>query len=173
MNLARYQSIHRGLSAVARKVFDAVPAMESWSKTQIHQELRRLNRTIEARIVEGCLNSLCESGIVVESPRGSFRRVQVIEKPAKVHEAGPAEQEQDEVMESMATNQIAPSSAPKTDALSKLAKVAEQVSKLQAQLKDVASQIETIAIEIDEQVTAKDVEYSKLKQLGNLLKELA
>lgn len=84
MNQQRFHSIHDGLSAVAKKVYDAVPIQEAWSIVQIKQELERKQAgvTRDFRIFSGCINSLVNSGIVLEEPKGRFRRVKVTAKEA-------------------------------------------------------------------------------------------
>lgn len=76
MNRSRYEALLRGLTAVARKVFDAVPSTEPMPTKLIYGELMRLGTPVaNYRILEGCLASLVDSGLVHESRIGEFVRV--------------------------------------------------------------------------------------------------
>ena len=59
----KHQAMVRSLTAIAQKVYTAVPASEAWSVSFIHSEMGRLgSSTRDVAIVYGCLNSLKEAG---------------------------------------------------------------------------------------------------------------
>ncbi len=77
MNHKRHEQLLAAQSVIARKVFAAVPAQEAWSSKKIYQELMRIgSSTRDVRVVEGCLNTLVEVGLVQEIVHGSFIRIQ-------------------------------------------------------------------------------------------------
>lgn len=75
MTPARQQALVRGLTTVARKVFDATPINEPWSASQIDAELRRIGTPKSIHMVTGCLNGLVKDGLVTEGPLRMFQRI--------------------------------------------------------------------------------------------------
>ena len=80
LNANRFKSLYEGLTTTARKVYESVPALEQWTIDQIIREMVRKNERADKRTVQGTLNSLKESGLVVE--RGAlWQRVAIHQKP--------------------------------------------------------------------------------------------
>ena len=152
----KYLVMLRSLSAIAQKVYAAVPASEAWSVSFIHSEMGRLGSTTrDVSIVYGCLNSLKEAGLVTESQRGCFQRVAA--KPEKETVIQP-------------TMQPKPPMTPiKTPAARSPMLV---LSELSARFRVLADDMETAALEIDEMFTAKSAGAEKLAQLQQLLKSI-
>ena len=158
LSLMKHQERVKHLSATAQKVYSAVPISEPWSVTRIYSEMQRIGTsTRDQRVVQGCLNSLKESGLVVEPERGIFARVAIRPEVKKQTESQTTTKE-----EKM------PITATKTPR-----NPMAILSDLAARCKALADEIETAALEIDEYVTAKDADAGKLKQLQALLKGLA
>lgn len=83
MKKSRYDALVASLSGVMRGVFDAVPVQERWSIQAISDELRRQSKTaIDRRVLQGCLDSLVDVGLVREGPDGHFIRVVARESDA-------------------------------------------------------------------------------------------
>lgn len=155
----KYQERIQNLSAIAQKVYAAVPASEPWSMTCIHSEIQRLGgSTRDSRIVHGCLNTLKESGLIEEPARGTFIRSAI--RPIKTKEAPATQPTMKDEAQMTAPIQKQPR------------KPMEILSELALRCKSLADEIETAALEIDEYVSAKDVDSGKLKQLQALLKGL-
>lgn len=154
----KYQERLKNLSAIAQKVYSAVPASEPWSMTRIHAEMQRVGGTSrDQRIVHGCLNSLKDAGLIDEPERSVFVRVAVRPEKAKPTESATTKEEK-------------PMPAPtQKQPRSPMA----ILSDLAAKCKALTDEIETAALEIDEYVAAKDADSGKLKQLQALLKGLA
>lgn len=160
---ARFKQIHNGMTALAQKVYAAVPISEPWSTSYIHSEmLRNGGSTKDFRTVAGCLNSLIEAGLVLEPVRGTFIRSQVKEKPTNTVTAETLK----EPMSSTPTAKIEKSPVAILSGIAGRAKAASEV------LRKLADDIETAALEIEENNTARDADISKLKQLQQLLKGL-
>lgn len=77
MNPTRYDALVDGLTAIAYKVFLVIPTDEAWPSKKVYSELLRSGAsTRNLQIVEGCINSLVNIGLVKEKPRGMFMRLQ-------------------------------------------------------------------------------------------------
>lgn len=163
VNQSKFEQAHRGLSAIAKKVFDAVPISEGWSPTQIgHEMTRQGSGGGEVRITLGCLNTLIDMGLVSENGKGLFQRVGIRQKA--VAEIQPIEK----------------STVNKTSSIAPVTASAkpygpgpiEILSKLSSRLRELASDMDTAALELAEQVEKNDVETAKMRQLQALLKSL-
>ncbi|WP_157669301.1 hypothetical protein [Chitinibacter sp. GC72] len=155
MQRARFESIYRGLSNIARKVYDAVPIGDAWSKALITQEIRRVTKTsTDARVIDGCLSSLVENGLVREPTRGAFVRVKVVGGLGSLKVSSSPE------VENMAVKS------------EKVEKLSLRLAGLVTTLTSVAEEIESISIEVDAQLSAVGDELGKLRQLKSLLKDL-
>lgn len=55
---SKFESIHRNLTTIARKVYEFVPIQEAWDCSQVCGEMRRQGVSNDLRLVAGCLNSL-------------------------------------------------------------------------------------------------------------------
>lgn len=158
----KYQERLKNLSAIAAKVYAAVPASEPWSMSYINSELQRTGGiTRDTRLLHGCLNSLKLAGLISEPERGVFIRVPVRAGKPK---AQPEPTHQIQTTE----DQKMPAPAAKTPR-----NPLTILNELAAKCKTLQDEIELAALEIDEYVTAKDGDAAKLKQLQTLLKSLS
>lgn len=158
----KYQERLKNLSAIAAKVYAAVPASEPWSMSYINSELQRTGGiTRDTRLLHGCLNSLKLAGLISEPERGVFIRVPVrADKPKTQSERTqqPTTTEDNKMSASAAKTPRNPLTI---------------LNELAAKCKTLQDEIELAALEIDEYVTAKDGDAAKLKQLQTLLKSLS
>jgi len=150
MRYSRFVQVVSGLSSIALKVYHAVPITEAWTAAQINSELRRQGVTKSTDIVEGCLANLVDNDLVLEKPMGTFRRIEVREPEKKQMATTPA------------LTVIATSAAP-VDPLQVLAALSNRVRQL-------ADEIDTIALQVDGMFAAVAKDSEKLRQLQNLLK---
>ena len=160
----KYQERLKNLSAIAAKVYAAVPASEPWSMSYINSELQRTGGiTRDTRLLHGCLNSLKLAGLISEPERGVFIRVPVRSDKPKT--------------QSERTQQPTTTEDNKMPAPAPAAKTPRNpltiLNELAAKCKTLQDEIELAALEIDEYVTAKDGDAAKLKQLQALLKSLS
>lgn len=185
MTMSRQRALLNGQTAIARKVFSAIPITESWTARQIYSELCRLGHSVDFKVQAGCLAALICAGLVIEPTAGNYRRAAVKQfveltkpeaKPGKTviaAEVTAATRNKDIEMEAKPAAALKPAliknPAPHID---KLAMISNQARGIADQLKDLASNIETAAIEIDEQIKTGNEETAKLKQLQQLLKSL-
>lgn len=63
-----------GLSGIAAKVFDVVPIAEWWTHLQISAELKRLNINHDVRVINGCLGSMLDQGLLRKDSLGRWQR---------------------------------------------------------------------------------------------------
>jgi hypothetical protein len=161
MTAARIRILENQQSGVAKKVYSAVPINEIWPIKQIAFELQRQGIVRDLSIVEGCLNSLKDTGLIKEASPGCFQRVKprAEPKPAKKESA-------------MATTPAAPSSQP-VDPVDKLAAIATKMRGLSQMFLELADDIDEAALALDEKASGNDEELAKLRQLKGLLKSLS
>ena len=160
MNETKFNSTYSGLMPSFQKVVDAVPIAEHWDGQQIFNELQRTRSGVcrNYASLKGVLNKLVETGLVVESPRGMFKRVKVTASKPDVQQ--PARKEEQQMQQ---TQTKTASTLSTIDRLSVLAK----------QLTIIANDLETAALEIEEQNAANAEGRKKLEQLQALLKGVA
>lgn len=161
MNHQRFNSIYEGLSSVCQKVYAVVPIQESWTIQQIRAEADRkaIGVTRDHQVFGGCIHTLVKCGLVNESPPGKFRRAKITVKQET--------EKQPEAKEPEVTPQQ--TKQPAQQALSTI----DRLSVLALQLKKLASEIESAAIEIEEQNAVNAEGRKKLEQLQALLKGVA
>jgi len=176
VNNAKFQGIYNGMTSICKKVYAAVPINEPWTPSQVLQEMFRAGSSSDLRMVSGCLNTLVGSGVIVENPRGSFARVAV--KPPRT----PLRSALDESLPTPpATKEpIVPVNLPLAasaqtppepqSAIDKLARLSSRAVDIATALKQLASDIDSAAIEIEDQIAAKGEDAKKLTQLRELLK---
>lgn len=166
MTPTRYQATLSGQTSVAKKVYEHVPALEAWTAIQISQALTRATKSqMDFKILQGCLKALRESGLIRETQRGMFQRVEVKEK---VEEPMP---EADTVKPLPTAMPKAAVSCAKTP-IEILSEISQRVVALNSELKKIASDIETAAIVIEEGMAENEENLGKLKQLQSILKSL-
>lgn len=167
MNESKFEQAHRGLSTVAKKVLDATPVDEAWNAPAISAVLRRRGiGGADSRITMGCLNTLVNAGLVVEPKKGEFRRVCVRVKP---------KQSESLFKEPATTMEIAMQKAEQPEAATPQSAASDPIDKLSAfaaRLRDLANDMERIALDLAERAEKNEAETAKMRQLQALLKSL-
>jgi hypothetical protein len=159
------------LSTIAQKVFAAVPAQEVWSLSYIQSEMSRTGSSgRNAHIVQGCLNSLIEAGLIIEPARGTYQRAPVrAPKPPSPTTATQPTTMAEPTTAKPRSNATAPA-IEKATPIAILSRVANNARALAIQMRAIADDIETAALEIEEAFTASAADSQKLRQLQALLK---
>lgn len=169
MNVTKFESIHRGLSSIAKKVFEATPINEPWACATIVSEMRRLGSGADQKIIMGCLNTMIDLGLVVEPMKGHFQRVEVRAKCNAV--AATAEQPNHQ---QLSQPQQAMPHTPSTQSLPTAAtSPIDRLSMFAIRLRELANDMESAALDISEQAEINDAQTAKMRQLQQLLKSLA
>lgn len=170
MSSAKFERIFVGLTSAAQKVYEAVPISETWSANKIGSELRRKNIGIDFSIVQGCLNSLIDVGLVVERGRGEFRRTPIRKAAEKQEIAQPTEEieMQNKPQATKTAAKPATNAAPMT-VLDRLGELSQRVAQMSHQLTALSSDITDAAVEIQSQMDANEENIAKVRQLQTLL----
>lgn len=181
MSPGRFKSAYNGLTAVARRVYDATPISDDWDVSTIQAELIRLGLPIrEYRMLEGVLNSLVHTGLLEEPHKGRFRRSKV--SPIKARTAKPEQSPAttEEPATPMATTNTitAASIAAKAEpaepagAIDKLAAIAQRTKELSNALAELSRDIENAALDIEEEFASTSKDLEKLRMFKTLMKDL-
>lgn len=152
-----------GLNGIARKVLEAVPIQEPWSNKQIAAELSRHGRNLDMRVVDGCLSHLRDNGLIKACESGAFVRVQAKPKVVRIDRQAERTDETDETHRPARREDAMPT--PQPDPLDKMAQLA-------AAARQLANDIENVALEIEARAQEIQRDTEKLRQLQALLKSL-
>lgn len=163
INSSKFEIAYKELTAQARKVYDSVPKAESWDASQIIQELHRKGQSMsDMHVVRGCLNSLIACGLVLESSRGAFTRVEVKEKKSTaLPDTTTQKPKESEHMAIQNSNASDAKNGP-----------IDRLSGISQRLRILATEIDDAAIALAEQTEKGDAETEKLRQLQAILKSL-
>jgi hypothetical protein len=162
----RFKQVHNTLNAPVKKVYEAVPASEAWTSTQIIGEISRLGYSMrDSKAIIGCLDTLKRQGLIQEPERGSFIRVEV--KETTTFDKFIEETKEKTMATSKPVTQI------KQSNLDRLISLSEKANGLAAQMKSMATELENVALEIEAEIQENSTSAQKLKQLQELLKGVA
>lgn len=165
MSESRFTQVIAGMTAVAKKVYEAVPSSDQWSHQQIVTEVKRLGYGIDHHTIKGCINSLIQAGLVQETAKGMFRRQPVRPKTETTNEEMAATQEIQPVK--------AADRAAHKEAIDILGGIADKLRNLSKATQSLADEVDKAGLDISDQIAMKEAGADKLKQLKDLLKELA
>ena len=157
----RIRILENQQTGVAKKVYGAVPINEAWPSKSIVAELTRQGQVRDFSIVEGCLNTLKEVGLIRETAPGYFQRVKP--KPTVEKEAEP--------MTTKPLNQ--PTKSEPTEPVDRLAAIGTKLRGLSQMFLELADDIDEATLAFEEKASGNDEELAKLRQLKGLLKSLS
>lgn len=161
MTATRIRILENQQTGIAKKVYGAVPINEAWPSKAIVMELTRQGQVRDFSIIEGCLNTLKEVGLIKEVAPGHFQRVKpksTVEKEA----------------ESMTTTPQKPSAKiESTEPVDRLAAIGTKLRGLSQMFLELADDIDEAALAFEEKTSGNDEELAKLRQLKNVLKSLS
>lgn len=167
ISAARIRILENQQTGVAKKVYSAVPINEAWPSKQIVMELSRQGQVRDFSIIEGCLNSLKEIGLVRETSPGHFQRV----KPK------PTIEKETDAMATKPLNPVIPSTSPvkgePTEPMDRLVAIGTKLRGLSQTFIELAEDIDEAALAFEEKASCNDEELAKLRQLKGLLKSLS
>lgn len=162
----RFKQLHNTLNAPVKKVYEAVPASDAWTTTQIIGEISRLGYSMrDPKAIIGCLDTLKRQGLITEPERGCFIRIEV--KETTTFDKFIEETKE----KTMATTK--PVTQIKQSNLDRLINLSEKANALAAQMKAMATELENVALEIEAEIQENSTSAQKLKQLQELLKGVA
>ena len=161
MTATRIRILENQQTGVAKKVYGAVPINEAWPSKAIVMELTRQGQVRDFSIIEGCLNTLKEVGLIKEMSPGHFQRVKP--KPIAEKEAEP-----------MSTKPLnPPTKSEPTEPVDRLAAIGTKLRGLSQMFLELADDIDEAALAFEEKTSGNDEELAKLRQLKNVLKSLS
>lgn len=161
MSAAKIRILENQQTGIAKKVYGAVPINEAWPSKQIVVELARQGQVRDFSIIEGCLNSLKETGLIKEIAPGHFQRIKP--KPTVEKEAEP-----------MTTKTpTTPTKSESTEPVDRLAAIGTKLRGLSQMFLELADDIDEAALAFEEKASGNDEELAKLRQLKNVLKSLS
>ena len=159
MTATRIRILENQQTGVAKKVYGAVPINEAWPSKSIVAELTRQGQVRDFSIIEGCLNTLKEVGLIREVAPGHFQRV----KPKPTVEK-----------EAMSTKPLnPPTKSEPTEPVDRLAAIGTKLRGLSQMFLELADDIDEAALAFEEKTSGNDEELAKLRQLKNVLKSLS
>lgn len=167
MTATRIRILENQQTGVAKKVYGAVPINEAWPSKAIVMELTRQGQVRDFSIIEGCLNTLKEVGLIKETSPGHFQRVKP--KPTAEKEAEP--------MSTKPLNPVIPPNSSikgePTEPVDRLAAIGTKLRGLSQMFLELADDIDEAALAFEEKSSGNDEELAKLRQLKNVLKSLS
>ena len=161
MTATRIRILENQQTGVAKKVYGAVPINEAWPSKAIVAELTRQGQVRDFSIIEGCLNTLKEVGLIREVSPGCFQRVKPKTEPMSTKSPNPV---------------IPPNSSVKgepTEPVDRLAAIGTKLRGLSQMFIELADDIDEAALAFEEKTSGNDEELAKLRQLQTLLKSLS
>ena len=167
MTATRIRILENQQTGIAKKVYGAVPINEAWPSKAIVMELTRQGQVRDFSIIEGCLNTLKEVGLIKEMSPGHFQRV----KPKPI-----AEKEAEPMSTKPLNPVISPNSSIKgepTEPVDRLAAIGTKLRGLSQMFLELADDIDEAALAFEEKTSGNDEELAKLRQLKNVLKSLS
>ena len=167
MTATRIRILENQQTGVAKKVYGAVPINEAWPSKSIVAELTRQGQVRDFSIIEGCLNTLKEVGLIKEMAPGYFQRVKP--KPTVEKEAEP--------MTTKPLNPVIPPNSSikgePTEPVDRLAAIGTKLRGLSQMFLELADDIDEATLAFEEKASGNDEELAKLRQLKGLLKSLS
>lgn len=161
MTATRIRILENQQTGVAKKVYGAVPINEAWPSKSIVAELTRQGQVRDFSIIEGCLNTLKEVGLIKEMSPGHFQRAKPKAEP----------------MSTKPLNPVIPSNSSikgePTEPVDRLAAIGTKLRGLSQMFLELADDIDEAALAFEEKTSGNDEELAKLRQLKNVLKSLS
>lgn len=162
MKQSKIDRIVKNLTSISKKVYDCVPILEEWSKSQIKGELMRVGGNQNSRVVDGCLDGLKKSGLIKEPRVGYFIQI-TASAPVSIKQ-----QDFTEMSVSQKTNEK-PQEAAMCDQVDPVA----IIENLTAKMDELKADFEEAAIKISDYVEQSKKSVEKMQQLQMLLKSIS
>ena len=163
MKHSNFNAIYNGLNSTAKKVYDSVPLAEPWALHKIGSELGRKGITIQHSAIKGALHALSECGLIkAEMLHDRFQRIAVRAKP------GPQPKSLIQEQSMQAAHQNKPVLVVTTSPRSPN----ELLSDLAIKIRNLANEVESVALIVAGQIENNDNDTKQLKQLRELLKAI-
>lgn len=150
-----------GQTAIAQKVFQAVPITEAWTVAQISTALyRATGARLEKHTLQGCLRALADSDLVRSTEHGMLHQ----RTPVSAAQATPPKAKELTMTQT---------SKPATPQQTAPASAIDVLGILSQKMRALADEVDAAALALEEVQSRSTEEAAKLKQLKALLKEIA
>lgn len=186
MRVRKLIDAEASLNSVARKILEACPKSEAWTLSRISAELQRQGCNPGMQVVEGCIRQARELGLVKENATGGMWQRVHIDKP----EPSKPMESDGKVTPLRASSMVADSHIAKleetidgtlvksqeyrdADPLERLGFIAHLARTMSHALGELADTIDDAAIDYTDRMQRNDENSGKLKQLRDLLADLA
>ena len=154
-----------GHTAIAQKIFQAVPVAEAWTVGQVAAALHRATGSrIDQHTMLGCLRAMADAGLVRTTGRGMLFQRAPVSTPA----ADAATDKTKDVTVTQTAN-LAAAPTPVPTPASAIDVIGAATKKIRA----IADELDAWALACEEEKSRVAGEVDKLKQLKALLKEIA
>ena len=151
----RHKELHNQLTNIAKKVYDSVPKNTAWSIKQITTDVyTQTGARNDIRVVMCCLNSLVDSGLVLNDGQDNFKRAPIKEIKSLT-----------DLKDIMPSNPEPNKEDKQVDPLLGLLEIATDLRKK-------ANLIEQYVAQADARISAPSTELEELRQMRNLLKKI-
>lgn len=187
MNKAKYESVMRNLSPLAKKIYDAMPTDQPLTFSQIAAVLAKSGHKPPAiNILSGAVSSMAEAGLLKEKPHGLFTRPETKQSEApqvssEAQNTGDTNTRPDETP----TEPLSPV-GQHGDPLEDLATLGQHLRAFAKTLEETsglllkhtrlaatfASKVDALALESEERIQKVHADTAKLRQLQELLKAI-
>lgn len=149
----RAQNILSGQTALAKRVFEAVPMQAFWSVQEISTEMTRLGgHNLSKGEITGCLRCLVDAGLINETASLTFRSNVKPPKPV--------------------LKEVAPVTAPAMKAAKPKLTLMEQLFDVATSLRTAAEQIDALALEVDSTIVEAGKGDERFRQMQATLRGL-
>ncbi|CDN87385.1 hypothetical protein BN948_01807 [Hydrogenophaga intermedia] len=168
MNKARFQALISGMTSVAQKVYEGVPAADFWTIHQIVSECGRLGRAVQYDVAQGCLAKLHDAGLVMRNEHQQFKRTPVREhrQVANQVEQKPTTMASALVLAGIGT---AADKEPDEAPLDRLATLAARARAMSNDLRGLAEDMENAALAAEEHIQRSQAELQEFNALKAIL----
>lgn len=168
MNQAKQNDVEAGLSGIAKKILEHVPIGNPITPGKLSNEMSRVTGSkVDIKVITSCLNTMKERGLIREVQSMNF--VRVPPKPRLVSEKKELPSKEEAMQAKPQESKAFP---PPVAAIDRLAVISSKVRDLSKTITALASEIDDVAIEVEQQMQAIKADTLKLSQFKEFLKSI-
>lgn len=172
MNEARFKAVFNGLSSIAQKVYEAIPAESYYSIKRIHSEVFRLGKNVDQTMLAGVLNTLVKAGLLLEIDQGMFSKTKITKKVlSKAQEIEYADTKPVPKQDNKKDIAV-PAKENKPNPFDGLREVTLKFMDLAKSINSMAAELDANLAKVEEAIDANKADMEKFKQFQALLKSM-
>lgn len=179
MSIQRRDQLLQGQRVNAQRIYNAIPISECWNLHRLIAELTRLGMTAPVDVIQGCLRSLSDAGLIRhDHTNHTYIRTPVRELQPTTREPAPFPQQKERAMTTTpVTAPAADPAQPEPDYVHRLGNAADALRAaalvFNRATAEVADELENLAVSLSDRLQREDPELVKLRNLATALKALA